>query len=40
MKTFDQIVAETAALITEIMPWDLAEKIDQQQNMIDTLTLA
>jgi rhodanese-related sulfurtransferase len=34
MKTFDQIVAETAALITEIMPWDLAEKIDQPQNLL------
>lgn len=34
MKTFDQIVAETAALITEIMPWDLAEKKDQHQDML------
>ena len=34
MKTFDQIVAETAAHITEIMPWDLSEKIDQQQDML------
>lgn len=34
MKTFDQIVAETAALITEIMPWDLSEKIDQHQDML------
>ena len=34
MKTFDQIVAETAALITEIMPWDLSEKLDQQQDLL------
>lgn len=31
MKTFDQLVAETATLINEIMPWDLAEKLAQNQ---------
>ena len=34
MKTFDQIVAETTALITEVMPWDLAEKLSQQSSLI------
>ena len=34
MKTFDQLVAETAAKIVELMPWDLAEKIDSKENVL------
>ena len=34
MITYDQLVAETAAHITEIMPWDLAELIQSNQNIL------
>lgn len=34
MKTFNQLVAETAELITELMPWDLADKIQSQQDLL------
>lgn len=34
MITYDQLVAETAAHITEIMPWDLAEIIQSKQNLL------
>lgn len=34
MKTFDQLLAETAQLITEIMPWDLADKIAADENLL------
>ena len=34
MKTFDQLVAETAIKIVELMPWDLAEKIDSNENVL------
>ncbi len=34
MKTYDQLVAETAQLITEIMPWDLADKIAAGDKML------
>ena len=34
LKTFDQLVAETAALITELMPWDLAEKLQSRQDLL------
>jgi len=30
MKTFMQIVAETAKTVTEIMPWDLEEKLESE----------
>jgi rhodanese-related sulfurtransferase len=33
MKTYDQMVAEAAAHITELMPWDLAEKIDNGESL-------
>jgi rhodanese-related sulfurtransferase len=29
MKTFDQLIAEAASVISELMPWDLADKLDQ-----------
>ncbi len=31
MKTFDQLVADAAMHITELMPWDLAELIENNQ---------
>lgn len=34
MKTYDQLVAEAANLITELMPWDLADKIQAQQDLL------
>ena len=34
MKTFDQLVADTAEKITEIMPWDLADKIRAQEPLL------
>ena len=34
MKTFDQLVAEAAGYITELMPWDLAEKLEHSQPLI------
>ena len=34
MKTFDQLVAETAAQISHLMPWDLADKISRQENLL------
>ena len=34
MKTFDQLVTETTALISEIMPWDLSEQIQTKQNLL------
>ena len=34
MKTFNQLVAETAAQISELMPWDLADKISRQENLL------
>lgn len=34
MKTFDQLVAEAASYITELMPWDLAEKLEQSSPLI------
>ena len=32
--TFDKLVAQTSAKITELMPWDLAEKLEQQEELI------
>ena len=34
MKTFDQLVAEAAQHIIELMPWDLAEKLEQSQPLL------
>ncbi len=34
MKTFDQIVAETATQINELMPWDVAEKIASKESLL------
>lgn len=34
MKTYDQLVAETAELITEVMPWDLVDKIAAGNNLL------
>ena len=34
MKTFDQLVADAATHISELMPWDLAEKIDTNQPLL------
>ena len=34
MKTFDQLVAEAASVISELMPWDLAEKFDQSSPLL------
>ncbi len=34
MKTFDDLVAEAATHITELMPWDLVDKLEQQENML------
>ena len=34
MKTYDQLVAETATQISELMPWDLAEKMDTREPML------
>ena len=34
MKTYDQLVAETAELITEVMPWDVAENITADKNVL------
>ena len=34
MKTFDQLVAETATQINELMPWDLAEKIENREDIL------
>lgn len=34
MKTLDQLVSEAAQDIQEIMPWDLAEKIEQAKPML------
>jgi len=34
MKTFDQLVAETAELITELMPWDLEEKLKNNESLL------
>jgi len=30
MKTYDQLIAEAAGYISELMPWDLAELVSQQ----------
>ena len=34
MRTFDQLVAEAANYIKELMPWDLAEKLEQTSPLI------
>lgn len=34
MKTFDDLVAEASIHITELMPWDLADKIEQQKDLL------
>ena len=34
MKTFDDLVAEASIYITELMPWDLADKIEQQKDLL------
>lgn len=34
MKTLDQLVAQAAQEITEMMPWDLAEKIEAAEDML------
>ena len=34
MKTFDQMVTETAMLISEVMPWDLSEQIEANPNLL------
>ncbi|MEM7304127.1 MAG: rhodanese-like domain-containing protein [Pseudomonadota bacterium] len=34
MKTYDQLVAEIATQITELMPWDLAEKLESNEQML------
>lgn len=34
MKTLDQLVAEAAQEITELMPWDLADKIETAEAML------
>ncbi len=34
MKTFDQLVADAATHISELMPWDLAEKIEGNQPLL------
>ena len=34
MKTFDQLVAEAAAHIVELMPWDLEKKLDNNEPLL------
>lgn len=34
MKTYDQLIAETATQISELMPWDLAEKMGTGKPML------
>ena len=34
MKTYDQLVAETATQICELMPWDLAEKMETREPLL------
>lgn len=34
MKIFDQLVAEAAAHVTELMPWDLADKIQTGADLL------
>ena len=34
MKTYDQLVAETVTQISELMPWDVAEKIENSEPML------
>ena len=34
MKTLDQLVAQAAQHITELMPWDLAEKIENNETLL------
>ena len=34
MKTYDQLVAEIATQISELMPWDLAEKIENKEDLL------
>ena len=34
MKTFDDLVAEASTNVTELMPWELSEKIQQQSNLV------
>ena len=34
MKTYDQLIAETATLISELMPWDLADKLENNEQML------
>lgn len=34
MKTYDQLVAEAASYITELMPWDLVEKLEQSSPLL------
>lgn len=34
MKTYDQLVAEAATQISELMPWDLAEKLENKEQIL------
>ena len=34
MKTYDQLIAETATQISELMPWDLAEKMESSELLL------
>ena len=34
MLTFEQLVADTATMITEIMPWDLSEMLDEKTDIL------
>jgi rhodanese-related sulfurtransferase len=34
MKTYDQLVAEAATQISELMPWDLAEKLENNEQIL------
>lgn len=34
MKSYEELVVATTALITELMPWDLAEKIQTQHRLL------
>jgi rhodanese-related sulfurtransferase len=34
MKTFDQMIAEAAEHISELMPWDLEQKLDDNESLL------
>ena len=34
MKTYDQLIAEAASYITELMPWDLADTLEQSSPLL------